>query len=445
MRCQLLIGLAAAVSVRAAEEVLIDLDPGGLVWTGLDCDDDLALLVAFALNDSAALDLVGVTVCGGNAPIKHTAPGLKRLLSTAGKTPEDFKSGVSYQGHGWRTMHVAWPSLRKLNRVSFDRSSSNAAAQTIIRAAEEAGPAGLTVICLGPPSNLAAALRASPSTARRLRRVVLMGGELTGGKLDLNFMSDRAAARDVIASDVPTMIVPIQTCAQAAFTRDDVSRLEARCCPGAATCALTKKMRLQTQVMPWLVNTHARRRLPEDARWKASAGLPRGFVPWDVVALMAAARPVLFGEWEAHAVSVPPCAAEPCNGTMTVDPTPLQSSLLATGVWRPLSAMEQDRTIDLHRNVVTVPHLLRSEAALVDETIELLCAVPAVGATKKPASSAMSLGFMREAALIGAGTLAALFVAPVPPSVVLALAAAAVAHISGHGLRMARLFRRTDW
>ena len=55
MRCQLLIGLAAAVSVRAAEEVLIDLDPGGLVWTGLDCDDDLALLVAFALNDSAAL------------------------------------------------------------------------------------------------------------------------------------------------------------------------------------------------------------------------------------------------------------------------------------------------------------------------------------------------------------------------------------------------------
>ena len=34
----------------AAERVLIDLDPGGLVWTGLDVDDDLALLVVLALN-----------------------------------------------------------------------------------------------------------------------------------------------------------------------------------------------------------------------------------------------------------------------------------------------------------------------------------------------------------------------------------------------------------
>ena len=27
------------------EQVLIDLDPGGLIWTGLDVDDDLALLI----------------------------------------------------------------------------------------------------------------------------------------------------------------------------------------------------------------------------------------------------------------------------------------------------------------------------------------------------------------------------------------------------------------
>lgn len=37
------------------------------------------------------------------------------------------------------------------------------------------------------------------------------GGELTGRRLDLNFMSDRAAARDVISANLPTVIVPIQS------------------------------------------------------------------------------------------------------------------------------------------------------------------------------------------------------------------------------------------
>ena len=63
---------------------MIDLDPGGLTWTGLDVDDDLALLIALALNRTSAIKLVGVTVCGGNAPIKHSAPGLDLLLQTAG-------------------------------------------------------------------------------------------------------------------------------------------------------------------------------------------------------------------------------------------------------------------------------------------------------------------------------------------------------------------------
>lgn len=38
-----------------------------------------------------------------------------------------------------------------------------------------------------------------------------MGGELTGRRLDLNFMSDRAAARHVISANLPTVIVPIQS------------------------------------------------------------------------------------------------------------------------------------------------------------------------------------------------------------------------------------------
>ena len=165
----------ALVSTDDLEEVLIDLDPGGLVWTGLDVDDDLALLMALALNRTEQIKLVGVTVCGGNAPLKHTGPGLELLLRTAGATSAAFPMGVAY-GIGWRDMHVAWPKLRRLDRLSPDVVSSDAAADLIIRAARASGPRGLTVLTLGPASNLARALTKDPAIAPLLRRVVLMGG-----------------------------------------------------------------------------------------------------------------------------------------------------------------------------------------------------------------------------------------------------------------------------
>lgn len=429
-----LVTLAAAAADGALmdrEEVLIDLDPGGLVWSGLDVDDDLALLLAIALNASspAPISLVAVTVCGGNAPIKHTAPALDRLLRIAGVAMSIPR------GHGWQTMTVGWPSLRRLNRLSPDWPSSQDAASTIARAAR-ASSAGLTVISLGPPSNLAAALSAFPDIIHRLRRVVLMGGELTGGKLDLNFVSDRGAARTVLQSAVPTMIVPIQTCAQAAFTLDAVRRLEAQCCPGAAVCALLPKMALQARVMPGLVNTYVAPKLPSELRWRPSVALSRGFIPWDVVALLAALRPHLFGEWEAHAVELPTCdGPEPCDSTMVVEREALPASLLATAEVVTRAEAVAARASGAHRNVATVPHLLRSEAAFLDETIRLVCAAPAAVSLRRP----IHLGFVREVALLAGASLVALVALPLPGPVLrpalLGVAALRGAHIARKNLK----------
>ena len=437
------------MTLSSLEEVLIDFDPGGLVWTGLDADDDLALLMAIALNRTRpGIRIVGVTVCGGNAPIKHTSPGLDLLLRTAGVTSADFQHGIA-RGYGWRDMHVAWPKFRKMNRLSPDWPSSDAAADLIIRAAHASGPNGLTVLTLGPATNLARALAKDPGIEPRLRRVILMGGELTGGKMCLNFASDRASARAVLASSVPTMLVPIQTCAQVAFTSDDVGTLEARCCSAsgdgedsgeeangeAAACALLKKARLQTRVMPWLVNVRVAPRLPDGSRWRRSSRLQRGFIPWDVVALLAAFKPWHFGAWEAHKVEMPRCAhlggREPCDATMRVEPTPVKGLVvdLEDGLVRAdMTAAEdeeeaaQSHAKTLHsraawRDVALIPHLVRSERELVADAISLLCAVPAArvrdakGGRRRSARPALLLGFLREAAVAVAcvlGTVGAL-------------------------------------
>ena len=62
----------------------IDADPSGLVWTGLDCDDDLALIAAKALEEAGEMEMAGLSICGGNAPLAHTWPNALKLLQTIG-------------------------------------------------------------------------------------------------------------------------------------------------------------------------------------------------------------------------------------------------------------------------------------------------------------------------------------------------------------------------
>ena len=413
----------------------IDADPSGLTWTGLDCDDDLAILMALALDGygrhSHADDgtggtrarrthsrtgtehkLEGISICGGNAPLKHTSANAQRLLGHVSSSSFFDRDGINVasrrlpsqplllpRGIGWRDMNVAWRSYRLFNRLSPDMESSDDAAHAILEAAAAAAPSAgddnnndddgkLTVLMLGPPSNLARALAISTSSSARtnsttdlskqLHHVVLMGGELTGQKMDLNFMSDRAAARTVIETlDVPTTIVPIQTCGQVVVTEEWVRKFEDRCCPRAAACALLPKMRQQVRWMPHLVNKVVRKRYEgknnldesRSRRWQPSPNLDRGFIPWDVLALLATARPDLFDRWEWHRASLPTCedggdensslhvGREPCHGTM----------LLGLG---------QTEEPDTYRGYVRIPHLVRNETEILDTAfLELACSI----------------------------------------------------------------------
>jgi inosine-uridine nucleoside N-ribohydrolase len=373
----------------------LDADPSGFVWTGLDCDDDLAILVALALQQNHLLELEGISVCGGNAPLRHTRQDMNVLLKYVNYQPPS-----SYQvGYGWRDMQISRKWLKWMNRIQPDVTSSQQATQAILNAAaaHSEAPPKLTVLTLGPPTNLAKALQQNPSLASRLEHVYMMGGELTHQRLDLNFASDRAAARTVVNANVPTTLIPIQLCAQVILDGDFVDEFQQEYCGTAAACALLPKLRQQVQTMPDLVNPAVKKRLPPDQRWSPSPNLDRGFIPWDIVAVLSITHPHLLDEWEYHRALFPTCGeeGEPCDRTMVVNDLPRDQWPSAAG----------NSTLYDHSGIVRIPHKVKSETEIKQLVKELLGNVSANPNMRPPG---IMLGFLGPVGGLAAGTLGTL-------------------------------------
>ena len=185
--------------------VIVDTDPGA--------DDALALMMAV---NSPGLQVAGITTVGGNASLSDTTNNALRLVEYLdGKqsaVPVAVGAGEPLRGSFTHAYHVHGseglgvrlpaPALKPhgMSAVEFIRD----------RAAKSAGP--LTVIALGPLTNVAAALESRPDLADALAEIVVMGGafEAPGNVTpcaEFNIHEDPWAANAVFASGVPVTIV----------------------------------------------------------------------------------------------------------------------------------------------------------------------------------------------------------------------------------------------
>jgi hypothetical protein len=100
------------------------------------------------------------------------------------------------------------------------------AVELILRTAR--GSDGLTIIAIGPLTNLAAALVADPALAGRLAQVVVMGGafEVPGNvtpAAEFNFFMDPEAAQIVLESGVRPVLVGLDVCNQTHLTSRQIA------------------------------------------------------------------------------------------------------------------------------------------------------------------------------------------------------------------------------
>jgi inosine-uridine nucleoside N-ribohydrolase len=194
------------------QPVIIDTDPG--------VDDALALLLAAACPELA---VQAVTTVAGNAPLARVTDNARRVLALAwADAPPPLHRGEAggvrsaARAHGGDGLggaaRASCPAGRPLYPAATPLAGGPAPAAILSLAS--ARPGEITLIALGPMTNLAAAYRLDPLRFRQLRRIVAMGGAFrVPGNVtpvaEFNVFIDPEAARLVCGAGVPVTWVPL--------------------------------------------------------------------------------------------------------------------------------------------------------------------------------------------------------------------------------------------
>ena len=197
--------------------LLIDTDPG--------IDDALAILLALA---SPEAHIEAVTVVAGNVPVDLATANARRILAVAAPTPmppvirgaeAPLKRTLITAGHvhGQDGLGNLDRFVEPDGRLRYPEPppvvETRSAAEAILETVDRWGPE-LTVVALGPLTNLAAAAALDARRLARAGRVVVMGGAITvSGNVtpaaEFNFFVDPEAAAQVLEAGLAVELIPL--------------------------------------------------------------------------------------------------------------------------------------------------------------------------------------------------------------------------------------------
>ena len=201
-------------------KVIIDTDPG--------TDDVLALIMAL---NSPEMDILALTTVEGNATLEHTTNNALAVLEYMNRAEIPVHSGEStplvgefyhaYNIHGPAGLTVSLPepqtALASSDAVGYITQTALG-----MRAAGD----DLTLIALGPLTNVARALQRDARLKDALGNVLVMGG--TGDApgnvtpyAEFNIWDDPHAANAVFQSGIPVTLIGLDICRQTAVARDN--------------------------------------------------------------------------------------------------------------------------------------------------------------------------------------------------------------------------------
>jgi inosine-uridine nucleoside N-ribohydrolase len=209
------------VNAAAARKVIIDTDPG--------TDDAIALLLAL---NSSELDVRAITVVPGNVTAQQGLANALKLVSLAGRCDVPVAGGAQHPLFQKLVTAEFWHGRNGLGNVELPPTKCQAdtrfAPDLIIQTVHSA-PNEITLVPIGPLTNIALAVLKDSSIVSLVRGVVLMGGSISGGNVnaaaEANIFGDPEAAQIVFQAGWPVTMVGLDVGNVTLFTRKHLDEL----------------------------------------------------------------------------------------------------------------------------------------------------------------------------------------------------------------------------
>ena len=219
------------LGVKLVKKIIIDTDPG--------IDDALAIM--FALN-SPEISLEGLTTVSGNVPVEQGTKNALTILEMIGRPDIPVAKGAAlplrrklitaeyvHGQDGLADLNLPAPGL-----VPHDLSAVEWLRQKLLASAEP-----ITVVAIGPLTNLGMLRCLDPKAFAKIEEIVFMGGAAfcggnTTSTAEFNILVDPDAAKLVFESGVPLTMVGLDVTHKVTLYEQDLAKLEGKDSPMAS-------------------------------------------------------------------------------------------------------------------------------------------------------------------------------------------------------------------
>jgi inosine-uridine nucleoside N-ribohydrolase len=195
-----LFGISAQSATR---KIIFDTDPG--------TDDAMALMLAL---NSPELDVRAVTVVPGNVTAKQGLENALRMMSLANRCDIPVAAGAQHPLFQKLITAEFWHGKNGLANIELPASKCKVDARfapDLIIELVHASPHEITLVPVGPLTNIALAIEKDPSIIPLVKEVILMGGSIKGGNVnasaEANIYNDPEAAQIVFQAGWPLTMV----------------------------------------------------------------------------------------------------------------------------------------------------------------------------------------------------------------------------------------------
>jgi purine nucleosidase len=214
----LLIGSSASAATR---KIIFDTDPG--------TDDAMALMLAL---NSPELDVRAITVVPGNVTAEQGLENALRMMSLANRCDIPVAAGAQHPLFQKLITAEFWHGKNGLANVELPPSKCKVDGRfgpDLIIQMVHASPHEITLVPVGPLTNIALAVLKDPTIVPLVKEVILMGGSITGGNVnaaaEANIYNDPEAAQIVFQAGWPLTMVGLDVGDKTLLSRKYLAQL----------------------------------------------------------------------------------------------------------------------------------------------------------------------------------------------------------------------------